>query len=142
MSFGFGVRDFLASIQNLKRIAEEVQNYRNAPRHFQQLSAELRLLQNTLQCVLQVQTTDVNELANLERIRQIAMHCQQPLLAFIDKIRPKETSLGHFRTAGTISAIGGRLHWSLITRKDVEDLRKVVVSEMVAINVLLGMQQL
>lgn len=142
MSFGFGVGDCLAVIHNLKRIAEEVQNYKDAPQHFQQLNAELRLLQGTLQCVLQIQTTDVNELAGLERIRMIVMHCQQPLQAFVNKIRSKESSLGHFRSAGTISAVGERLHWSLIRRKDVEDLRKVIVSEMVAINILLGMQQL
>jgi hypothetical protein len=30
----------------------------------------------------------------------------------------------------------------MIAKKDVEDLRKVIMSEMVAINVLLGVQQL
>jgi hypothetical protein len=142
MSFGFSVGDFLAAIHTIKRVAEEVQSYKDAPRHFQQLSAELRLLHNTLQCVLHIQTTDSSELAGLDRIRMIAMHCHQPLQAFIDKMRPKETSLGHFRSAGTASTIGRRLHWSLIAKKEVEDMRKVIMSEMVAINVLLGVQQL
>jgi hypothetical protein len=142
MSFGFGIGDFLATLHSVKRIAEELQNYRDAPRHFQQLSAELRLLQNTLQCVLNIRTTDTNEIVMLNRIWIIAMHCHQPLQAFIDKMRSKEPSLGHFRSASTISTIGNRLHWSLITRKDVEHLKKVVLSQMVAINILLGTQQL
>ena len=142
MSFGFSVGDFLAAIHTIKRLAEEVQSYKNAPEHFQQLSAQLRLFHNTLQCVLDIQTTDPKELASLDQIRMIAMHCRQPLQAFVDKMRPKETSLGHFRSVGTASTIGRRLHWSMIAKKDVEGLRKVIMSEMVAINVLLGVQQL
>jgi hypothetical protein len=72
----------------------------------------------------------------------IAIHCHQPLQAFVEKMRPKETSLGHFRSSGTASTIGTRLYWSLIAKKDVEGLRKVIVPEMVAINALLGVQQL
>lgn len=142
MSFGFGVGDFLATIHNLKRIAEEIQNYRDAPRHFQQLGAELKLLQTTLQCVLQIQTTNPNEIENLNRIRMIAIHCHRPLQAFVENMKLKEAKLGHFKSAGTISNVGTRLHWSLISRKDVEGLRKFIVSEMVAINVLMGVQQL
>lgn len=142
MSFGYGVGDVFATIHAIKRIVEEIQNYRDAPRHFQQLSAELRLLQATLQSVLDIQTVDHVELENLDRIRLIAIHCQQPLQAFIQKMKLREPSLGHFRTSGTIRTVGRRLHWSLIDKKDVEGLRKVVVSEMVAINILLGVQQL
>jgi hypothetical protein len=142
MSFGYGVGDVFATIHAIKRIVEEIQNYRDAPRHFQQLSAELRLLQATLQSVLDIQTVDHVELENLDRIRLIAIHCQQPLQAFIQKMKLREPSLGHFRTSGTIRTVGRRLHWSLIDKKDVEGLRKVVVSEMVAINILLGLQQL
>jgi hypothetical protein len=142
MNFGYGIGDVFATIHAVKRIVEEVQNYRDAPRHFQQLSAELRLLQDTLQSVLNIRTADPVELDNLDRIRLIAIHCQQPLQAFIQKMRLSETSLGHFRTSGTISTVARRLHWSLIDKKDVEGLRKVVVSEMVAINILLGVQQL
>jgi len=142
MSFGFSVGDFLAAIHTIKRVAEEVQSYQNAPRHFQQLGAELRLLHSTLQCVLDIEVTDLTQKASLDRIRMIAIHCHQPLQAFVEKMRLKETRLGHFRSAGTASTIGTRLHWSLIVKKDVDDLRKVTVSEMVAINVLLGVQQL
>ena len=55
------------------------------------------------------------------------MHCHQPLLAFISKMRPSETSLGPSRSAGTLVTIERRLHWSLITRNDVDELRKVSI---------------
>jgi hypothetical protein len=142
MSFGYGVGDVLATLHAVKRVVEEVRSFKDAPRHFQHLGVELKLLQNTLEIVLQVQTTDANELEILNRVRLIAFHCQQPLRSFINKMRPNEAALGHFRTSETTSSIGRRLHLSMIDKKEVEDLRKVLMSEMVAINVLLGLQRM
>ena len=53
-----------------------------------------------------------------------------------------ESSLGPARLAGTLSTIGRRLHWSLLTKNDVNGLRKVILAELAAVNVLLGIQQL
>ena len=142
MSFGFAVGDVVAILNLFERVVVEVRNYRNAPRHFQQLATELHLLQTTLQRLLHVEPADDEERAHLEYIRAIAIHCSQPLQAFVAKMRPSERSLGHIRSTGTLSTIGTRLHWSLITRQDVEEVRKVVLTEMTAINMLLGMQQL
>ena len=142
MSFGVGIGDVLATLHTVKRIVEEVQSFRDAPHHFQHLSIELKMLQNTLESVLHIQTIDPSELETLDRIRLIAIHCRQPLLVFINKMRLNDVALGHFRTSATISSIGRRLHWSMISKRDVGELRKVAVSQMVAINVLLGLQQL
>ena len=142
MSFGFTIGDAIAVINLLERAVVEIRNYRNAPRHFQQLATELHLLQSTLQRLLQIKPYDDEEHAHLEHIRAIAIHCSQPLQAFMAKMRSSEKSLGHVRSAGTLSTFGTRLHWSLITRQDVEEVRKVVLTEMTAINMLLGMQQL
>ena len=142
MSFGYGTGDVIAILNLFERVALEVRRYRTAPQHFQQLGAELQLLQRTLQRLLQTNPSGADEVEQLEHIRAIAIHCHQPIQAFINKMRPSEKSLGHSRSSTTLSTIGCRLHWSLITKKDVDELRKVVMSEMVAINVLLGMQQL
>lgn len=142
MSFGYGTGDVIAILNLFERVALEVRSYRTAPQHFQQLGAELQLLQRTLQRLLQTEPSGADEIEQLEHIRAIAIHCHQPIQAFINKMRPSEKSLGHSRSFTTLSSIGCRLHWSLITKKDVDELRKVVMSEMVAINVLLGMQQL
>jgi len=66
------------------------------------------------------------------------MHCLQPEQAFIDKMLPSQSTLGQYRTLATLSSLEQRLHWSTTTRNDVEELRKVVMSEMVAIKMLLG----
>ena len=142
MSFGYGIGDIIAVVSLSERIAQEVQNYRDAPRHFQQLGAELSLLRTTFQSVLQVKATNTHNMEFLERIRAIALHCRPVLQSFMDKMRSSESSLGTMRSVGGMSAIGKRLHWSVITRKDVDELRKVLLSEMVAINTLLGVQQL
>lgn len=142
MSFGFAVGDVVAVLSLLDRITHEIRNYRNAPRHFQQLQVELDLARHAIQQVLQIQPTDEVEHANLQRIRAIAMHCLQPLQVFINKMQTKESSLGHFRTTRSLTNAGTRLHWSMVTQADVDDLRKVVLAEMVAINMLLGVQHL
>ena len=136
------IGDVIAILGLFERVAVEIGNYRDAPRHFQQLAAELKLLQTVLHRLLQVEPNDEEEMKQLECIRAIAIHCSQPLQAFISKMRPKEPMLGHRRSAGTLSTIGTRLHWSLITKKDIEELRSVVLAEMTAINMLLGIQQL
>lgn len=142
MSFGYAVGDVCAVLNLVERVAYEVRNYRNAPAHFQQLRLELDLMRSTLQQVISIEPADQVEHTNLQRIRAIAIHCLQPLQGFISKIQGKEASLGHFRTTRSLSSVGTRLHWSLISKADVEDLRKTILSEMVAINLLFSMQHL
>lgn len=142
MSFGCGIGDIIAILNLFERAALEVRNYRDAPRHFQQLGTELQLLQQALKRLLQVEPSDDEEKKQLELIRAIALHCHQPIQAFINKMRPGEQSLGSARSAGTLSTLGRRLHWSLVTRNDVDELRAMITAEMTVINMMLGMQQL
>ena len=142
MSFGYGVGDVIAILGLFERVAIELRNYKQAPAQFQQLGAELDLLRNTLKYVLQLNADDPAERETLDRIRAITMHCLQPLQALADRMQTKESGLGHFRGARSISSIGTRLHWSMIAQKDVDELRKVVLSEMIAVNMLLSLQQL
>ncbi|KAM5385270.1 hypothetical protein ACJZ2D_001231 [Fusarium nematophilum] len=138
MSFGFGISDAIAIAGLVERVAVEIRNYNDAPRHFQQLQVELDLLASTLRSVLEMQPQDVEEERRIEQIRAIAIHCQRPLMDFCDKMHLKGSGLGHFRTAGTLRTVGTRLHWSLVSAKDVQELRQIILSEMVALNVLLG----
>jgi hypothetical protein len=142
MSFGYALGDVIAVLSLFERISIELRNYKDAPARFQQLSAELDLLRSTLQHVLHLNPESQAERQTLERIRVIAMHCMQPLQALADKMQTKEASLGHFRSTRSLNSIGARLHWSMIAQKDVDELRKVILSEMVAINMLLSVQQL
>ncbi|KAI0106388.1 hypothetical protein GGR51DRAFT_559805 [Nemania sp. FL0031] len=142
MSFGYAIGDVIAVLGLFERVAVELRNYKDAPVHFQQLSTELDLLRNTLRHVLQLCPETPEERHTLEKIRAIVIHCLQPLQALDAKMQAKQGSLGHFRTTGTLRVVGSRLHWSMIAQKDVDELRKTVLSEMVAINILLSVQQM
>lgn len=134
--------EVIAILGLFERVAIELRNYKDAPLHFQHLGVELDLLRSTLRHALQLRPDNDDERHTLDKVGAIAMHCLQPLQAMAEKMRAKESSLGHFRTAGSLVNIGTRVHWSLIARKDVDELRKVVLAEMVAINMLLSAQQL
>lgn len=142
MSFGYAVGDVIAVLGLFERIATELRNYKDAPSHFQQLSLEIDLLRRTLQHVLRLEPKNDSECQTIEQVRAIVIHCLQPLQALVDKLRLKESSLGHFRTTRSLSNIGTRLHRSMVAQKDVDEIRKTILSEMVAINMLLSVQQL
>lgn len=142
MSFGIGVGDVFAVLGLIEKVAGEIKNYRSAPRHFQQLQAELDLLHSTIQYVLRIDPSTPEEDKALDLIRAVALHCNQPLQAFVLKLRGHERVLGHHRISAGFGAIGTRLHWSMIGRKDVDDLHKVLVPEIMAISVLLSSMHL
>lgn len=142
MSFGYAVGDVIAVLGLFERVAVELRNYKDAPMHFQQLRAELDLVHSTLKHVLDLEPNCSTERQTLEQIRAIVMYCSQPLQAMVDKMRSKESSLGHFKTTRSLSSIGTRLHWSMIAQSDVDSLRKTIMSQMSAINILLSVQQL
>ncbi|KAF5722435.1 hypothetical protein FMUND_2947 [Fusarium mundagurra] len=142
MSFGYGVGDVITVLGLFERIAIELRNYQDAPTHFQQLRAELDLLRGTLKRILSLEPECDAEREILAQIRAIVIYCAQPLQSMADKMRSKESSLGHFRTTRSLVSIGTRLHWSMIDQTDVKGLRKILLSQMAAINTLLSVQQL
>ncbi|KAM0359403.1 hypothetical protein ACHAP4_004311 [Fusarium culmorum] len=96
----------------------------------------------TLKHVLSLEPDSEDEIQTLEQIRAIVMHCSQPLQVMVNKMRSKESSLGHFRSTRSPGGIGERLHWSMIAQGDVDSVRKTIMSQMAAINILMSVQQL
>ncbi|KAM0387224.1 hypothetical protein ACHAQC_010874 [Fusarium culmorum] len=137
MSFGYAVGDVIAVLGLFERIAIELRNYKDAP-----LRAELDLVHSTLKHVLSLEPDSEDEIQTLEQIRAIVMHCSQPLQVMVNKMRSKESSLGHFRSTRSLGGIGERLHWSMIAQGDVDSVRKTIMSQMAAINILMSVQQL
>ncbi|KAG4270567.1 hypothetical protein FPRO04_02548 [Fusarium proliferatum] len=140
MSFGYGVGDVITVLGLFERIAIELRNYKDAPSQFEQLRAELDLLRGTLKGVLSPEPEGDAERETLEQIRAIVIYCAQPLQSMADKMRSKESILGHFRTTRSLGSIGTRLHWSMIDQSDIEELRKILLSQMAAIKTLLSVQ--
>ncbi len=144
MAFGVSIGDVIAVAGLIERIATEIQDYRHAPEHFQQLATELDFLHQVFQRLGTVEPTSSNqdEVANFGRIKAISTHCKGPLKAFLDKMVTYEPFLGKHKITGGLKGMGKRLHWSTsIGKKEVDDLRAVVVSQILAINTLLNAQQ-
>jgi hypothetical protein len=140
MSFGYAVGDVVAVLGLFERVAIELRNYRDAPSHFAQLSVEIDFLRGTMRHVLALTPENEAERDIFERVRAVSMHCLQPLRTLADKMLSKEASLGHFRTTRSIAHIGTRMHWSMVARKDVDELRQIILSQTIAIDTLLTVQ--
>ncbi|KAI9728061.1 MAG: hypothetical protein M1835_003693 [Candelina submexicana] len=137
MAFGVGIGDVIAVAGLIERIATKIKDYRHAPEHFQQLTTGLDFLYQVLQRLGQVNATSSNqdEVANFERIKTVSTHCKGPLKAFLDKMDTYETFLGKYQVTGGFKEVGKRLYWSIsIGKKEVGELRAVVVSQILAIN--------
>ncbi|KAF2967272.1 hypothetical protein GQX73_g6298 [Xylaria multiplex] len=149
MSFGTSIGDAFAIIGAIERIANEVRAYQSAPLHFQRLAIELGSLSSVCRQVFDLRPSLSDELLHIERIRAIAMQCLGPLQDFQTKMEKYENTLGTHRDCirgkrrkvESIKGFGKQLHWSAIARHDVDELRAILTSEILAINTLLGMMK-
>jgi hypothetical protein len=91
-------------------------------------------------------------MAHLQRIRAISIQCLGPLRAFEEKMRKFDSVLGVDNWKGgsgdikssaqrKLESFRKRLHWSMIEKREVDELRAILASEILAINTLLGTQQ-
>lgn len=146
------VGDVIAVAGAIERIVAEVKSYREAPLHFRRLAIELDFLGQVCNHVFTLQPTLPEERSHIDRIRAIAMHCLGPLRVFEDNMRSYDNTFGIHGAAyaSGVAAGGGlvklrnfkkRVHWSAITRHEVDELRAVLTSEILAINTLVTMHE-
>ncbi|KAK4102634.1 hypothetical protein N658DRAFT_558251 [Parathielavia hyrcaniae] len=144
------IGDFFAVAGLIERIAGEVKSYKEAPQHFQRLAIELDFLSKVCLQTFDLRPTNAEDLARLERIRAIALQCLGPLREFEEKMRRYESSLDPAANVGVaeeasarrrLSLAKKRSHWSAIAKHEVDKLRAILTSEILAINTLLAMQQ-
>lgn len=144
------IGDFVAIAGVIERIVTEVKSYKEAPLHFQRLAIELGFLSKVCHQAFELRSSGAEDLAQLERIRAIALQCLGPLREFEEKMRGYENTLGPraFGRSGNKtsraerwSQVKKRLHWSSIARHEVDGLRAILTSEILAINTLLAMQK-
>lgn len=145
------IGDVIAVANLIERIVAEVNSYRSAPLHFQRLSIELSFLSQVCTQVFRLEPILPDEITQLERIRAIAIQCLVPLRQFEAKMTGYENTLGSHavvhsklgksRKRKRWSHFKKRLHWSAIARHEVDELRAIITSEILAMNTLLSMQQ-
>ncbi|KAJ8131166.1 hypothetical protein O1611_g2461 [Lasiodiplodia mahajangana] len=154
MSFGYSIGDVFAIAGVIERIVNEVRAYQSAPLHFQRLAVELGFLSTVCKQVFELRPSLPDELHHIGRIRAIAIQCLGPLQEFEARMATYENTLGtHGNQCGAtgsgskgatrekIKHLGRRLHWSVIERHDVDGLRAILTSEILAINTLLTMME-
>jgi hypothetical protein len=129
----------------IERIVVEVKSYKEAPHHFQRLAIELDFLSKVCHQAFHLVSSRVDEQVRLERVRAIALQCLGPLQDFEKKMRSYENTLGPTNCSsnsrkGWARSFKKRLHWSAIARHEVDELRAILTSEILAINTLLTMQ--
>jgi hypothetical protein len=136
----------------IERIIVEVKSYQSAPEHFQRLALELSFLSQVCIQIHQLEPTSSGEMAHLQRIRAISIKCLGPLRAFEEKMRKFDSVLsadnwkggsGDIKSSAQrkLESFRKRLHWSMIEKREVDELRAILASEILAINTLLGTQQ-
>ena len=150
--------DIIAIGGLIERIIAEVKSYHEAPLHFQRLAIELEFLSQVCNQVFSLRPSLPDELAHIERIRAISMQCLGPLQAFEEKMKRYENTLGQHarapppgpqlgssrkrkRFATRVADFKNQLHWSAIARHEVDELRAILTSEILAINTLLTMHE-
>jgi hypothetical protein len=142
---GGSIGDLIAIAGLIERIVVEVKSYKEAPHHFQRLAIELDFLSKVCHQAFHLIPSRVDEQARLERVRAIALQCLGPLQDFEKKMRSYDNTLGPGNyidksKKGWIQSFKKRLHWSAIARHEVDELRAILTSEILAINTLLTMQ--
>lgn len=144
--------DVIAFAGLIERIIVEVKSYRSAPEHFQRLALELAFLGQVCNQINQLEPMSQGEIAHIQRMRAISMQCLGPLRAFEEKMRKFDSVLGVETWKGgngntkslpqrKLENFRQRLHWSMIEKREVDELRAILASEILAINTLLGAQQ-
>lgn len=139
------IGDFVAIAGVIERIVTEVKAFNEAPLQFQRLAIELDFLSKVCHQVFELRPSNAEDLAQLERIRAIALHCLGPLKDFENKMKGYESALSSGSEpkskSGNWSRVKKRLHWSAIARHEVDELRAILTSELLAINSLLSLQR-
>jgi len=138
----------IAIVNSTNRIIYEVNSYRSDPHHFQRLSIELGFISKVCTQILSLEPSLPSETIQLQRIRAIVMQCLGPIQDFEKKMRRYDRSLATDAWKNENKGVGERvkeykrrLHWSMIERKEVDELRAILASEILAVNTLLSVQE-
>ncbi|KAL7954942.1 hypothetical protein V8C34DRAFT_327744 [Trichoderma compactum] len=72
-AYGHAISDLIAVLGLFERVAIELRNFKNAPAHFQQLGAEIGLLQNAMRHAVRLIPQNDSHRETLERVRAISL---------------------------------------------------------------------
>lgn len=121
------------------KVGKALRTVDGASFEYQQLDIELQGLKRTLETIQTLQPTEDN-ISHLDAIRCLALTCQIPLNAFLQRLQKFEQRLGPFAKR---SALGGTIRksqWALQMGQEVQKLRAMISAKVLSLNLLLSVQ--
>ncbi|KIW13997.1 hypothetical protein PV08_06778 [Exophiala spinifera] len=137
--FGFSAGDFVSVIGLIVKVGKALRDVDGASFEYQQLDLELQGLRRMLDIIQALRPTDDN-IGHLDAIRCLALTCQIPLTAFLQRLQKFEQRLGPFAKH---SAVGGSLRksqWALQMGEEVQQLRATVSAKVLSLTLLISVQ--
>jgi hypothetical protein len=138
MSFGFSVGDFIATGLLIKDIICSLKASGGATSEFQELIRELDGLQKVLDMIEGLDGTSGQSFV-IDGLKIAALNCQFVLDGFRTKLKKYEAGLGQARSAGRLKDGATKIKWTLMMKKDVQDLRAYLSGHTSSLNLRLSL---
>ncbi|KAL9615787.1 MAG: hypothetical protein Q9160_009261 [Pyrenula sp. 1 TL-2023] len=137
MLIGLVSGDFLAVSRLIYRIAGELKRIPESATDYQDLLVELEALDRALKQLFSIEPAE-HEAKRLDAVRALAVTCQGPLEAFLEKIEKFEQSIGTWNVKQNgVRGLHRRLQWSMKYKDDVALLRSRLAPKISTITILL-----
>lgn len=137
MSFGFSVGDFVTIGILISDIVRSLQTIGGAASEYQELVCELRGLRSVLDIIAQLKGAS-HQISTIDGLKLAALNCQFVLDDFRTKLRKYKASLEAGSSKGVLRDGAAKIRWSLMMKKDVQDLRAYLSGHTSSLNMRLS----
>jgi hypothetical protein len=142
--FGFSFGDFVQAITIANNIRKALRDTGGAKDKFHHVSVDLQHLEILLDQLNSGTWDHGGDAGHLNAIKGMALTCKVPLQEFLVKVEKykalKAEELSGFRA--NVGIRGRKIQWAVKMKDEVEKFRAVVVSKVIAINLLIQMHTL
>ncbi|KAH8661518.1 hypothetical protein BGZ60DRAFT_517255 [Tricladium varicosporioides] len=137
--FGFSFGDFVAAASLINEIRKALRDVGGAKDEFQQISIELQHLEILLDQLNRGSWDHGGDPGHLNAVKGMALACKVPLEDFLIKFRRYKifTNRQSLSCKGRISMEARKMEWAANMKEDIAKFRAIIVSKIVAINLLL-----
>ncbi|EHY51977.1 uncharacterized protein HMPREF1120_00200 [Exophiala dermatitidis NIH/UT8656] len=134
--FGFSAGDFASVIGLVVKVGKALRDADGASSEYQHLYVDLQALKRTLETLQALQPTEQN-ITHLNAIRCLALTCQVPLAAFLERLQKFEEKLGPFAKDSVRGALR-KSQWALQMGEQVRKFRATIAAKVLSLTLLLS----
>jgi hypothetical protein len=137
--FGFSFGDFVAAASLINEIRKALRDVGGAKDEFQQISIELQHLEILLDQLNRGSWDHGGDPGHLNAVKGVALACKVPLEEFLIKFQKYKifTDRQPLSFKKRIGMEARKMQWAVNMREDIAKFRAIIVSKVVAINLLL-----